>query len=184
MLIIGLQFSILAGIGLFIGGFLLPDLVLNVSNQSDNNSMLLDIKAVFDVLRIQSKAGVFMSDILSDCYLVVANKRLKDAFLKLSSDIMANSDLSTSIETMNGMFQNEYISTLSVIINQSLATGSVIELLDDIKKQLEDIDIMLMEQEKARIRRKIVITQAMIYLGIVAASIFLAASQLGGNGVL
>ena len=177
-LAVGTKFSIAIGLGFMVALFFLPDFIINESNKSDNNKMLEDIKNVYDTLRIQSKAGVYIADILSDCYTVVANRRLKDAFLKLSSDIMANNDLSLAMEKFQEMFTNQYLSTLAVIIEQSLRTGKSIKMFDDIKKQLEDIDITLMMQEKIRIQRKIAATQTMIYTSVVAASLFLAAVSL------
>ena len=72
LFMVGISFnSILAGLILGVLGFFLPDILLNVSNSMDIDTMLSDFKCIYDTLRIQTKAGVFLSASLCECYLAV-----------------------------------------------------------------------------------------------------------------
>ena len=78
LFMVGISFnSVPAGLILGVIGFFMPDILLNVSNSIDNDTMLSDVKCIYDTLRIQTKAGVFLSASLCECYLAVKNRRLK-----------------------------------------------------------------------------------------------------------
>ena len=89
-LVLGLLFLILAVIKMpvlalpsAVIAFFVPDILINISNNADNDSMLTDIESIYDIMRIQARAGVFIQDSLMDCYLPTKNARLKSALLEL-----------------------------------------------------------------------------------------------------
>lgn len=177
-MVLGLQAGVILGvIGLALG-FFAPDFIIKMSNESDNEKMVDDIKSIYDLIRIQTKSGVFISDSLQDCYKVVSNSRLKAAFKDLNKQIMQKNDLSESLEDFRLHFQNEYIDTLVVIIQQSLRTGKSAKMFDDIKKQIEDLDDASALLIEARINRKILAVQMLIYGSIIFATLFLVAMEL------
>lgn len=170
----GLQVNLLAGIGFMVVGYLALDFIVDQSNQSDNKAMLNDIKNIYDTLRIQTKAGVYITSVLTDCYLVVQNKRLKQALLKLTSDIAATNDMEESLNNLKAKFTNQYIDTMVIIIKQSLQTGQAAKMFDDIKGQINDIEAAMVLNEKQKIATRILIVQLMIYLLIVIVTLFVA----------
>lgn len=173
-LLAGLQENFILGLILMLVGYVILDFILNESNKADNGNMLKDIKAVYDSLRIRTKAGVFITSVLTDSYLIVENKRLKQAFLELASDIIAKNDMETALENFKNKFDNEYINTLVIIIKQSSKTGQAAKMFEDIRGQIEDIEEALVIREKQKIRTEIIIVQVMVYTSIVAVSIFMA----------
>lgn len=176
--IIGFQMSLLGGIiGLVLGYFGL-DFIFIESNKSDNKNMLDDIKTIYDTLRIQTKAGVYITSVIADCYLVVRNKRFKDALLRLTSDIAAKNDIEDALEKFRNKFSNEYIDTLVVIIKQSMQTGQAAKMFDDIKNQITDIDAAMMMNEKISIQTKIVTVEVLLYSAIIFVSIYIAVASL------
>lgn len=176
--IVGFQLSFLGGIiGLILGYFGL-DLIFMQSNKSDNKNMLDDIKTIYDTLRIQTKAGVYITSVIADCYLVAHNKRFKDALLRLTSDIAAKNDIEDALEKFRNKFSNEYIDTLVVIIKQSMQTGQAAKMFDDIKNQITDIDAAMMMNEKISIQTKIVIVEVLLYSAIIFVSIYIAVASL------
>lgn len=179
---IGLQANVILGLGFLLIGYVGLDLILNLSDKTDNDAMLEDIKNVYDTLRIQTKAGVYITSVITDCYLVAQNKRLKTAFLNLTSDIIAKNDLETSLEEFRSKFNNEYINTLVIIINQSLQTGQAAKMFDDIREQIKDIEAAMMISEKTRIQQWIIFVQILLYGAIILTSVYVAIINLG-NGL-
>lgn len=173
LMIIGLQFSLFAGLVLLPIGYFGLDFIINVSDKSDNDKMLSDIEDVYDTLRIQTKAGVYITSVLTDCYLVVKNKRLKSAFLKLTSDIAAKNDIDMALDDFRAKFRNEYIDTLVIIIKQSMKTGQAAKMFDDIREQIADIDAAMIINEKNSINGKIILVQMLVYTVIIVVSVYI-----------
>lgn len=157
------------------------DFIFIESNKSDNKLMLEDIKNVYDTLRIQIKAGVYITSVLTDCYLVVKNKRLKKAFLELTSDIAAKNDLEESLDRFTYKFDNQYIDNLATVIKQSMTTGQAGKMFDDIKGQINDIENAMVEAEKQRINAQILTVQALMYVAILVSTVYLCLGQLGAG---
>lgn len=173
LMILGLQFNLFAGLALLPIGYFGLDFIINMSDKADNDKMLADIEDVYDTLRIQTKAGVYITSVLTDCYLVVKNKRLKSAFLKLTSDIAAKNDIDTALDDFRGKFRNEYIDTLVIIIKQSMQTGQAAKMFDDIREQIADIDAAMLINEKNSINSKIIFVQMIVYVAIIVVAVYI-----------
>ena len=172
MMIIGLQVNLVIGLAMIPVGYFGVDFIINASDKADNEKMLNDIEDIYDTLRIQTKAGVYITSVLTDCYLVVKNKRLKSAFLKLTSDIAAKNDIDEALDKFKGKFRNEYINTLVIIIKQSMKTGQAAKMFEDIREQIADIDAAMLVSEKNHINSKIIAVQLIIYSSIIVISVF------------
>lgn len=173
LMIVGLQENLIMGLALLPIGYFGLDFIINMSDKADNDKMLADIEDVYDTLRIQTKAGVYITSVLTDCYLVVKNKRLKSAFLKLTSDIAAKNDIDTALDDFRGKFRNEYIDTLVIIIKQSMQTGQAAKMFDDIREQIADIDAAMLINEKNSINSKIIFVQLIIYSAIIILAVYI-----------
>lgn len=173
LMIVGLQENLIIGLALLPIGYFGLDFIINMSDKADNDKMLADIEDVYDTLRIQTKAGVYITSVLTDCYLVVKNKRLKSAFLKLTSDIAAKNDIDTALDDFRGKFRNEYIDTLVIIIKQSMQTGQAAKMFDDIREQIADIDAAMLINEKNSINSKIILVQLIIYSAIIVLAVYI-----------
>lgn len=182
VMIIGLQVSVVVGLICLPIGYFGVDFIINMSDKADNAKMLPDIENVYDTLRIQTKAGVYITSVLVDCYLVIENKRLKSAFLKMTSDIAAKNDIDEALDDFRAKFRNEYIDTLVIIIKQSKQTGQAAKMFDDIREQISDIDAAMVINEKQSINSKIILVQLLIYTGIIAVAVFTAFVSLS-NGL-
>lgn len=159
-------------------GFLLPDFVVTQSDKGDNAKMSLDIKNIYDSLRIQTKAGVFLTESLSECYLIVKNRRLKKALLQLTNEIVAQSDIIMAVEAFNSKFNNRYIDEFCIIMKQSLESGRTVKLLEDISEQLTDMQAAINLKEKERLQRRLMLGQILVYAGILIMSIYVVGSSL------
>lgn len=155
-------------------GFMFPRFVAAQSNSGDNKKLLTDLRTIYDVLRIQTKAGVYTSLILSDCYLSVRNKRLREALMELVSDIAVNSDMEEALEKFRSKFSNDYIDSLALVIKQSLVTGSSAQMLDDIAIQINNIEDALLVNQRNTVTTKLTFVQLLLYGSIIAVSGYIA----------
>lgn len=181
VMIVTMHENVVLGLAFGPACYYILDFIFIESNKSDNKLMLEDIKNVYDTLRIQIKAGVYITSVLTDCYLVVKNKRLKKAFLELTSDIAAKNDLEESLDRFTYKFDNQYIDNLATVIKQSMTTGQAGKMFDDIKGQINDIENAMVEAEKQRINAQILIVQALMYVAILVSTVYLCLGQLGSG---
>lgn len=181
VMVVAMHENVVLGLAFGPACYYILDFIFIESNKSDNKLMLEDIKNVYDTLRIQIKAGVYITSVLTDCYLVVKNKRLKKAFLELTSDIAAKNDLEESLDRFTYKFDNQYIDNLATVIKQSMTTGQAGKMFDDIKGQINDIENAMVEAEKQRINAQILIVQALMYVAILVSTVYLCLGQLGAG---
>lgn len=179
--IIGVSLNIFLALPFAILGFFLLDIMFTQMDRSDNNDMALDIKNMYDGLRIQTKAGVYLTESLSECYLIVKNSRLKKALLQLTSEIISQSDIIMAVEDFNSKFNNRYIDEFCVIMKQSLESGRTVKLLDDISAQLADMQIAINLKEKEKLQRKIMYGQLLLYGGVLAIAVVAVIEQLANS---
>lgn len=172
-MLIGIELeSVLFSIAFFLFGYYLPNIIIKISNDEDNEKIMADLKEVYDTLRIQAKAGVFLTESLADCYLVARNKRLKKAFLELSGKIIANGDIEQAMIEFNSKFNNQYIDTFVTVVLQSLESGQTVQILEDLSEQIDDIQEVIDIKEKQRIQRKIDLIGLLIFIGILSIVLY------------
>lgn len=167
--------NIVLFIVMFLLGFYLPDIFISISNKEDNDKILGDLQKVYDTLRIQSKAGVFLTNALSECYLVAKNRRLKKALLELTAEIIAKNNINSALQDFNDKFSNPYIDTFCIVISQSLESGKTSQVLEDLSAQLADIQAAMDLKEEEKTKSKMLIRQFAVFtgvLGIIAYGIF------------
>lgn len=159
-------------------GFDIPKMFIKMSNKMDNDMMLDDIKIMYDTLKIQSKAGVYIADILTECYMLVAAPRLKIALRELSNHIYTKHDLDSGLKEFNSKFNNIYIDMLVMTIEQSLKSGQTIQMFQDIAQQIQQVEYALYEKEKRRAGNKMLAYQLAVYFGILLLVVYAMFSQL------
>lgn len=153
-------------------GFFIPELLLNVSDYFDNETILPDMKKIYDTIRIQTKAGVFLDDALSECYLAAKNRRLKSALLELTTEISIKKNIEEALENFNGKFRNEHIKTFCMVINQAQASGKSSQLLRDLSDQMKDLQHSINLKNKEALDRKVQIVELLIFVGLLAVTVY------------
>lgn len=158
---ISVGYGVLAGLLLpWVPGWMLTHL-----NRRDNIRLLPEIKLVYHALELQIRAGVYVTDALAECYGSVQERRLHQALLDLTGDIVMKSDLSEAMARFQRKFDNRYIDTLCITILQALESGQAVELLGDIAEQIRDMEAVVMMRKKTSLDRSITFYQ----LGVLAA---------------
>jgi len=185
VIVLGIIFSILMSIiniwlvfpGFLIGLMLLP-LVIIISNNTDNNNMLPDIESIYDILRIQARAGIFIKDSLADCYMMVTDKRLKAALLVLCNKVSINSTIEEAVEEFNSKFNNRHIDVLCIVLNQAQSSGKTVQILSDMSEQIRLVRKSHSIREKGRLERRIEIIELLIFVGVIAIGIYSMGSEI------
>ena len=182
----------LAGLGLLIGGefalgygilfagvfYWLPDWLLVYLNRQDNIRFLPEIKLIYHALEIQIRAGVYVTDALSECYGSVTERRLQAALLDLAGDIVMKSDIFGALERFQEKFDNRYIDSLCITILQACESGQAVELLGDIGEQLKDMEAVVMNRKKSSLDRSVTFYQLAILSAVLMVIIYACVSYM------
>lgn len=177
-LILGVGFGLLATLVFGTLGAFLPGILLEWMNKKDNEEMLPELKMIYAALAIQIRAGVYVTDALAECYTCVKQKRVRDALLVLSADIVMKSDLDEAFERFQSAFSNVYVDTLCITLLQAMESGQAIELLGDIGEQMKDTESLLQAKKKEQLNRSAVFYQLGIFAVIMALVLFASATHL------
>lgn len=175
----GIVWKLTGSIAAFILGFMMPNFMARNRDKKDNEAMQDDIVSIYTILKLNAKAGVFISDSLVECQRSVTNGRLKAGLTELNNNILSRKlTLEDSVELFNARFNNEQIDNLAVILRQSLRTGQIAEMLDDVSKQIEDINKLRTEQEKMKMQRQTKMMNIIFFIGLSILILYLSGYQL------
>lgn len=178
--VVGGGFGLITGVVAFCFMFFLPVGLLIMMNKKDNERMLPEIKLVYHALEIQTRAGVYITDALAECYGSVTEKRLKYALLELAGDIVLQADIESSLERFQGKFDNTYIDALCLTILQALESGQAVELLRDIGEQIRDMEHIVLERRKASLDRKVTFCQLGVLVVLLGIALYACVSSMFG----
>lgn len=184
----GIQGVLAVGLLVAAAGFgaFLPRLVFQISNVRDNEQMVSDIRKLYEYVKIQVKAGMYLTNTLSACYLAISNRRLKQGLLELNSRLIATNSVAIAIEDFSEKFSNEYIDYFCLIVSQSEQSGRMAQMLDDMSRQMEDLERYMMRQKRGRMERKVLFLTLLVFIGILLIAAYqLAVSLLSSvNGIM
>lgn len=131
--------GVFAMIVLFAIGYFTPNLIVYLSNKADNKAMLLDIKEIYEILKLKTESGLFITDSLLQCFKIAQNSRLKAGLLELASEIKAKNNISEALQNFEIKFDNKYITSFAGVIRQGLETGDTLSSIENISKQLVSV---------------------------------------------
>lgn len=164
----------------FIIGLFCPVIFLNISNQSDNEKMLTDIRNIFEMLKIQAHAGVYIVDAIENCEKKIKSKRLKTAVDKLLSSIYMSQEITLTLDEFNSSFDNKYIDTLVIIIKQAMESGYSVNQLDSGFEQMLDVENAICIKKENSTERNTQLLQVMFMAGIIAMAVFCSIVEFKG----
>lgn len=176
--------GIIAGfIAFLIGGFVLmlilaivgyytPNLIVHLSNKSDNKAMLLDIKEIYEILKLKTESGLFLTDSLLQCFKVAQNSRLKAALLELTSEIKARNNISDALTKFEIKFDNKYVKSFAGVIRQGLETGDTLSSIENISKHLVSVQEAMDIELDAKTNANVQITEILVLIEIMILVFF------------
>lgn len=158
--------------GSCIGGMFVPTCILINSNKADNDAMLEDIKLIYEMLKIQIHAGVYIIDALENCCGMIRNKRLKMALIRLLNEIFMSRNVNDALDNFNASFRNSHIDTLVIILKQSMESGYSVSNLDSAFEQVVDVERAINIKMENSVERSTQILQVLFMAGIIAISVY------------
>lgn len=163
--VIGLQYVLWTGVLAAAAFYFLPVLLVQYLNSRDNERMLPELKFIYHGLEIQIRAGVYMTDALTECYAGVQDVRLRQALLDLAGAVTVKADVHDALNHFQSCFDNRYIDALCITLMQAMESGQAVELLSDIAEQVKDMEMAVLGRRKGALDRSVTFYQ----LGILAA---------------
>ena len=154
------------GFLIFIGGFFFLDLYLYLRNKSSNEEMMVDIMEMSRSVLYGKRGGQYITDALKDSVIVVENKRLKMALIRLSNSLDSGMSIDECLEEMELSFSSGEIQAFCTVIKSLQSTGQVDESLKVLENNIER------EQNSVNKRRCVLLeNKTMMYVMIVAFDI-------------
>lgn len=149
-----------------VSGWLFLDLLLRLQNQSSNDAMMPDIMEMSRSVLYGKRGGQYIADALRDAVIVVENKRLKTALMKLRNDLDSGKALDECLDELELSFSNGEISAFCTVIQSLQTTGQVDEALRTLEHNIER------EQASVNKRRCIMLEhKTMMYVILIAMDI-------------
>lgn len=148
-------------------GYQAPSILLLYLNRQDNNKMITDIQTLYNTLKVQIMAGVYISDALRECYGGIKEGRLRTALEELSNELFVRNSFETAVDNFGSKFSNGTIDTMCIILKQAQESGQAVSLLGDMSEQIKDMQAALLLRKKEKLNRAVTIC----ILGIMSAII-------------
>ena len=161
---------ITAAVGI-IGWFFL-DLYLRFSNKSSNDEMMADICEMSRSVLYGKRGGQYIADALKDAVLVVENKRLKTALIKLRNDLDSNMSMDEALEEFERNFSNGEISAFCTVIKSLQSTGQVDEALNTLENNIEREQVGVNKRRCVILENKTMMYVMMIAFDILAVILY------------
>lgn len=162
--VIGVRFHAILALVLMIIGFFIPWYLVYKNNKKDNQIMTNQIMEVYNILMIQIRSGVQLTNVLAVCYQGLEPGRLRTGLQELSGDIYLKADFDEAIRNFNSKFENSFIDSLCVILQQARESGKIVEVLNDLSGEIRDMKISQQNQKKGKLDRQ----SSFCILGLVA----------------
>ncbi len=166
--VVGMPVILLIGVA----GWKFPDMVIKMLNKEDNEKIFKDMKILYDSLRIQQSAGIFITNSLMYSYRIVKCKRLKTALRSLSGELMLNKDIGRALDALSTKFKNDNIDEFVSIISQSVQTGRMRDMLEQINKQMQNMEDIINQKRENAVDSKMLLIMMLLFLGIIAMTVY------------
>ena len=156
----------IAGVLVAIASFFILDLCFLIKNYEDMNKITFELKNIYDAIIMQTAAGLYIGDILNQCYLIVSNKRIKRSLAELTAEISIHSNIESALDNFTKKFRSDDINNFAVAIKQSLKTGKSLEQLEDISSQIDDLNLVAVQEITNKIPDKMSLLGLYYFAGI------------------
>lgn len=149
-----------------VAGFFFMDLYLHMRNKSSNEEMMPDIMEMSRSVLYGKRGGQYIADALKDSVIVVGNKRLKMALIRLRNNLDSGMSIEECLQELELSFSSGEISAFCTVIKSLQSTGQVDESLKVLENNIER------EQVSVNKRRCVILeNKTMMYVMLVAFDI-------------
>ena len=152
----------------FVLGWFFLDVLLKAKNKASNDEMMPDIMEMSRSVLYGKRGGQY----IADAVIVVENKRLKSALLKLRTDLDAGKSLEECLSDLERSFSNAEISSFCTIIKSLQVTGQVDEALKTLEQNIEREQISVNKRRCLRLEQKTMLYVILIAMDILAMILY------------
>ena len=156
----------------FVLGWFFLDFLLKAKNKASNDEMMPDIMEMSRSVLYGKRGGQYIADALKDAVIVVENKRLKSALLKLRTDLDAGKSLEECLSDLELSFSNAEISSFCTVIKSLQVTGQVDEALKTLEQNIEREQISVNKRRCLRLEQKTMLYVILIAMDILAMILY------------
>ena len=153
-------------------GWLVLDLILKAQNKSSNDEMMPDIMEMSRSVLYGKRGGQYIADALKDAVIVVENKRLKTALMRLRNDLDAGRSLDECLDELEMSFSNGEISAFCTVIKSLQSTGQVDEALRTLENNIEREQVSVNKRRCMILEHKTMMYVIFIAMDILAMILF------------
>ena len=153
-------------------GWLFLDLMLRLKNKASNEEMMPDIMEMSRSVLYGKRGGQYIADALKDAVVVVENKRLKTALLKLRNDLESGGSLDDCLDELELSFSNGEISSFCTVIKSLQSTGQVDEALKTLESNIEREQISVNKKRCTMLENKTMMYVIFIAIDLMAMILY------------
>ena len=187
-LLVGVLFAF---IGLFINplfvivgfllGYYMVSFYFEYENKNDSKDMMDDVAAMFGIVSLQLRNGVYLSQVIYECYLNTTHPRLKKALLELSLEMEKFGNVKEAAVSFRSKFEDKYLDSFSKTLEQSEETGNAVDLLKDLENQVEGINEAIAIREEQKVNNTAFFMQTLVFLGALAFMVYVLFSMFSSS---
>ncbi len=171
--------NILLGLGGVILGFFFLDIGVKISDNSDMKNVKFELADIYDLINIQTSAGVPIGIALLEAHTTVRSKRLKKELAVLSAEIMLTNNIGEALDNFESKFKSSDIEVFVMSLKQAVLTGQSEMILDDISDSLKESNQILLQLEGGKIKSIRIMIQLLMYVGIIGILLYGLWTELG-----
>jgi len=145
---------------------MIPACLLYVSNQRDNEVILKDLKWLYETITVQLQAGLHIQQALQESEGLMSNKRLRSALKTLVENLLSGQSLDLVLCDFEQSFRNHYIDSFCLILRQMQHSGYGVNLLEDIRLQIEEMERMQLKKKKEWLEMQLQLFQILLFIGV------------------
>lgn len=155
-----------------LAGWFILDLFIRLENKSSNDAMMSDIVEMSRSVLYGKRGGQYIADAMKDAVVVVENKRLKTALIKLRNNLEGEMSIDESLEELELSFNSGEISAFCTVIRSLQSTGQVDESLKTLESNIERAQISVNKRRCVMLENKTMMYVMLIAFDILAVILY------------
>lgn len=171
---------LLVVVGFFLGYYMVP-FYFDYENKNDGKDMMDDVAAMFGIVSLQLRNGVYLSQVIYECYLSTTHPRLKKALLELSLEMEKFGNVKEAAISFRSKFEDKYLDSFSKTLEQAEETGNAADLLKDLENQIEGINEAIAIREEQKVNSTAFFMQTLVFVGALVFMVYVLFSMFSSS---
>lgn len=142
------------------------------SNKDDEKQIRRDLPNIYNILEIETYAGVPIEQAILDVHEEINCKRLKTAFIDLSAEIITRRNILEALAHMRDKFYSPEIYSFCLTIEQGIVTGKIRNMLSNQRELLYKTYLNSKDIETTNNEIKVGIALILLFISIGAITVY------------